>query len=129
MYWISNPKVRLGLIVNGLYFISLFTPTPQHGRPHLFAHTSERHGDYAVTVQPDVTLQPPSASSPASAYESGGLLHVSLTRDMTLVKRPDRAHVHAAGLRLPQLHRLLEQRDLPGCLPAYYHRRRRDAVA
>ena len=37
MSWLSSPKVRLALIVNGLYFISLFTPTTPYTRPRLFA--------------------------------------------------------------------------------------------
>ena len=32
MHWLSSPKVRLALIVNGLYFISLFTPTERYAR-------------------------------------------------------------------------------------------------
>jgi hypothetical protein len=93
MSWLSSPKVRLALIVNGLYFISLVTPTAPHTRPRLFAHAREsRGGDRAVPVaQPDyVPLPPPSAPSRASAFESGGLLHVSLNNDLMLVKRPER---------------------------------------
>jgi hypothetical protein len=89
MSWLSSPKVRLGLIVNGLYFISLFTPASQHGRPRLFAHAPERHGDYAV--QPDYpALPPPTSQSRASAFNSGGLLQVSLKKDLTLMERGGR---------------------------------------
>jgi hypothetical protein len=92
MKWLSSPKVRLALIVNGLYFISLFTPTPRHGRPHLFAHArvarTERAAPYSQPTH--VPLAPPNAVSRATAYESGGMLHVSLSKDLRLVQRPGR---------------------------------------
>jgi hypothetical protein len=92
MCWLSSSKVRLGLIVNGLYFISLFTPSPEHGRRHLFAHMSPQSSERAAPVAlPDhFPLPPPAAPSYASAYENDGLLHVSLTKNLMLVRRPDR---------------------------------------
>ncbi len=98
MSWLSSPKVRLALIVNGLYFISIFTPTTPHTRPRFFAHARESRAervanrDYAIPdAQPDyVPPPPPPAPSRASAFESGSLLHVSLKNDLTLVKRHDR---------------------------------------
>lgn len=98
MSWLSSPKVRLALIVNGLYFISIFTPTTPHTRPRFFAHARESRAervvnrDYAkADAQPDYVLPPPPpAPSRASAFESGSLLHVALNNDLTLVKRPDR---------------------------------------
>ena len=90
MSWLSSPKVRLALIVNGLYFISLFTPTAQHGRPDFFARARATRAERSVpTVQADPAMfPPPSAQSRASASESGGHLHVSLNDDLTLVDRP-----------------------------------------
>lgn len=93
MRWLSSPKVRLGLIVNGLYFISLFTTAAPQTRPHFFAQARE-----SLAARPSrvaraerVTLPPPSAPSRATAYESGGTLHVTLKKDLTLVRRPGRA--------------------------------------
>src|ERR1044071_1504557 len=100
MSWHSSPKVRLALIVNGLYFISLFTPTTPHTRPRLFAHAREPWRKSAP--QPDhVPLAPPIAAYRASAYESGGLLHVSLTQDMTLVQRPGRKVLFSPSFSAP----------------------------
>lgn len=94
MSWLSSPKVRLALIVNGLYFISLFTPAVRHGtRPRLFAHARQSRAERAALppAQPVyVPLAPPKADSRALAQESGDMLHVSLNKDLTLVKRPGR---------------------------------------
>lgn len=97
--WLSNPKVKLALCVNGLYLLSLYAPSSPHkDRPHLLAHARQSQAervasrDYAVPAgQPEyVPLPPPSGPSRATAYQSGGLLHVSLSKDLTLVQRPDR---------------------------------------
>jgi hypothetical protein len=90
MSWLSSPKVRLALIVNGLYFMSLFTPTARHGRPDFFVRARATHAGRSVpAVQPDPALfPPPSGPSRTSAFESGGHLHVSLNDDLTLVNRP-----------------------------------------
>jgi hypothetical protein len=92
MRWLSSPKVRLALIVNGLYFISLFTPLSRHGRPHLFAHTYKpfSNGAAPVTLPDYVPLPPPSTPSQATSYENGGLIHVTLNKNLTLVRRPGR---------------------------------------
>lgn len=99
MSWFSSPKVRLALIVNGLYFISILTPTTPYTRPRLFAHARESRAERAVrrayavppAPQPDyVSLPPLAAPSHASVFESGSLLQVSLNNDLTLVKRPGR---------------------------------------
>jgi hypothetical protein len=92
MCWLSSTKVRLGLIINGLYFISLFTPTTEHRRPNFFSqareHVAERE---ATTVHPDPVLPPPT-NAPGSALvsESNGMLNVSLNKELTLVYRPGR---------------------------------------
>ncbi|HEX8147213.1 MAG TPA: hypothetical protein VF591_08550 [Pyrinomonadaceae bacterium] len=94
MHWLASSKVRLALIVNGLYFISLFTtPSPRHARPRFFAQARQQvqARRAAEATQPGyVPLPPPTAPSSASAYESGGMLHVSLDKDLTLVKKPGR---------------------------------------
>jgi hypothetical protein len=93
MSWLSNPKVKLALYVNGLYFLSFYMPpSPHKDRPHFFAQAREQAARRpAPAGLPDyVPLPPPSAPSRATAYESGGLLHVSLSKDLTLVKRRGR---------------------------------------
>ena len=104
MRCLSSPKVRLALIVNGLYFISLVTPTTPHTRPRLFAHAREPWNKSASpsAPQPDhVPPAPPIAAYRASAYESGGLLHVSLTKDVTLVQRPGRKVLFSPSFSAP----------------------------
>jgi hypothetical protein len=99
----------LALIVNGLYFISLFTPAARPARPHLFSHAREvRVGNAATSAPPDYALQPgyvplppPTAPSHASAYHSGGQLHVSLTKDLTLIKRPGRTLLLSPSFNAP----------------------------
>ena len=93
MHWLSKPKVKLALFVNALYLLTFFTPpSPPNTRRHLLAHTRRppavRHSP--VGLPEYVPLPPPSAPSRAAAYESGGMLHVSLSKDLTLVKRPGR---------------------------------------
>lgn len=75
MNWLSSPKVRLALIVNGLYFLSFFTPAARHRQPHFFT----------------------------SVHESGGRLHVSLKDDLTLMDEPGRRlHLSASFRARPQ---------------------------
>jgi hypothetical protein len=96
MRWLSNPKVKLALFVNGLYFLSFYAPpSPYDARPYLLkkprASLAERPSHAPPAGVPEyVPLPPPSAPSRAAAYESGGMLHVSLSKDLTLVKRPGR---------------------------------------
>ncbi|MFL6331731.1 MAG: hypothetical protein ACJ754_00140 [Pyrinomonadaceae bacterium] len=99
--------MRLGLIVNGLYFISLFTPTMPHTRPRLFAHTREpisnRETDPPPTAAPpaDVPFAPPAPRSRAKSYESGSLLHVSLDNDLKLITRPGHALLLSVNFSAP----------------------------
>lgn len=110
MSWLSSPKVRLALIVNGLYFISLFTPSAQHGRPDFLARARAKQAARALPAAQSeyVPLPPPSAPSRASAFESGGLLHVSLNKDRTLVKRPGRTLLFSPSFSV-RTHPLEEQ--------------------
>jgi hypothetical protein len=108
MSWLSSPKVRLGLIVNGLYFISLFTPATPHTRPRLFAHAREpvvvadsMFVPPAPAPPATVPFAPPSPRSRAAAYESGSLRHVSLDNDLRLVTRPGRALLLAVNFSAP----------------------------
>ena len=88
--WLSNPKVRLGLIVNGLYLFSLFTPTSSHQRPHLFEHASGVRAVRALRPPAPGPEAPTASGSRTSTLLSDGRLHISLNQDLTLVKRPDR---------------------------------------
>lgn len=93
MHWLSKPKVKLALFVNALYLLTFFTPpSPPNKRRHLLAHTRRpsvvRHAPAGLPEY--VPLPPPSAPSRAASYESSGMLHVSLSKDLTLVKRPGR---------------------------------------
>lgn len=93
MNWLSSPKVRLALIVNGLYFISLvIAPSPRHERPHFFdqarASLTERPALRRMPVF--ATLPPPSVPPKATTHivKEWNQLNVYLTNDLTLVKRP-----------------------------------------
>lgn len=92
MHWLSSPKVRLALIVNGLYFISLLTPPAAPTRPRLFQRA---HGDYTARAAPKkapdfAPLAPPSAPAKATTLVSKEFdqLDVYLTNDLTLVAKP-----------------------------------------
>lgn len=94
----------MALIVNGLYFISLVTPTTPHTRPRLFAHAREPWNKSAAPPAPQpehVPLAPPITAYRAAADESGGLLHVSLTKDVTLVQRPGRKVLFSPSFSAP----------------------------
>jgi hypothetical protein len=96
MSWISSPKVRLALIVNGLYFVSHFVaPSPPHARPQFFAQARESLAERAQrrARAGNIPLPPPYAPSRATADESGGVLQVSLKKDLTLVRSPGRTLV------------------------------------
>lgn len=92
MSLLSNPKVRLGLIVNGLYFISLFTPATPHTRPRLFRHAHENEEAGAASKLPPLPPMPAPPSAPSKATTSVAKdfdqLDVYLTNDLTLVDRP-----------------------------------------
>ena len=90
MGFLHSPKVRLGLIVNGLYFLSLATPQP-HGRPREYVpHSSRQQGFVSAAREPVYApLPPPSGPSKATTYYTKGTdqMDVSLTKDLTLVRR------------------------------------------
>lgn len=66
MGFLSNPKVRLALIVNGLYFISVFTPTPRHARPRTLSPRPLPQAERALPPHP--TYLPP---APLPAVQQG----------------------------------------------------------
>ena len=93
MRWLASPKVRLALIVNGLYFISLVTPTTPHTRPRLFTRAGERAAARASSKTPPTyaPLAPPATATSEAAvnYVWGhDQLDVYLTNDLTLVRKP-----------------------------------------
>jgi hypothetical protein len=92
MSWLSSPKVRLALIVNGLYFISIFTPTTPHTRPRPFALASATRDARGASKRAPVfaPLPPPSGPSKATTWVNKEFdqLDVYLTNDLTLLKRP-----------------------------------------
>jgi hypothetical protein len=93
MHWLSNPKVRLALIVNGLYFISLLTPTTPQAPSRLFARTFEHSAPREIEWKSKLVfprLPAPSGPSRAATWvnKSHDQLDVYLANDLTLVQRP-----------------------------------------
>lgn len=94
MHWLTNPKVRLALVVNGLYFISLLIPTPpQSKRPRLLARTFEHNAPYTTEAKGTrVFPRLPPSSKPTKAAmwvnKGNNQLDVYLANDLTLVQKP-----------------------------------------
>lgn len=88
MRWFYNPKVRLALIVNGLYLISLFTPSPPYTRSRGFERRAARWSSKSKPVYAPL----PAATGPTKAAtnydQNADHLDVYLERDLTLVSRP-----------------------------------------
>lgn len=88
-YWLSSSKVRLGLLVNGLYLISLALPSHSQvgGRPYAYT--------YRERVETRATPPPPSypplpetrgeSKAETNYVQSADQLDVYLKRDLTLV--------------------------------------------
>jgi hypothetical protein len=96
MHWLSHPKVRLGLVVNMLYFLSLSAPTAQHTRARPFARTYERTSEQPdarlrVNGPPEFAPLPPSSAEPMKAeshyWKESDQLDVYLTRELLLIRR------------------------------------------
>lgn len=93
MHWLSNPKVRLALIVNGLYFISLLTPTTPQAPSRLLARTFEYSAPRETEAKSRVIFpRLPASKGPSQAAtwvnKSQNQLDVYLANDLTLVQRP-----------------------------------------
>lgn len=94
-YWLSNSKVRLGLLVNGLYLLSLAVPSPRSSAPP-FAPTYAKPpaARLRAVSPPDFAPLPPPAPGPLKAatnyWKHSGQLDTYLTRDLTLVR--ERGH-------------------------------------
>ncbi|MCA1622126.1 MAG: hypothetical protein LC795_23215 [Acidobacteria bacterium] len=94
-YWLSSSKVRVGLLVNGLYLLSLILPSPAQvgGRPYARTYR-ERAGDYAAPAPPRALTPPAYPPLPRARGESkvetsqvreADQLEVYLKQDLTLV--------------------------------------------
>lgn len=88
MEWLYNPKVKVGLFVN-LAFVMFTLFSPLAGSP------ASGVGGCLATVDdpPPVPYAPPTMPGSAATTESDGLLNVFLTKDLILVKRPERSLV------------------------------------
>jgi hypothetical protein len=93
MHWLSNPKVRLGLIVNIVYFLSVFMPSPQYTRARPFAPAYERPAERLRSKgAPEFAPLPP-MKGPLEAethyWQASDQLDIYLTRELLLVRRYD----------------------------------------
>ena len=86
MRWLSNPKVRLGLLVNGLYLVVLFAPPLHWWRARVLSHANARLKRANVYAP----LPPAAGPSKATTYRGEGTsqVEVYLTHDLTLVEKP-----------------------------------------
>src|SRR5205085_10106077 len=95
MEWFFKPKVMLGLLVNYIFImLTLFYPTFERTHPV---------PQYA-SIQPDpvlvpyAPLPPPAAPSTVTVEDSGGQVNVSLSNELTLVKKPGRTLVFSPSV-------------------------------
>lgn len=85
--WLANPKVRLALLVNGLYLVSLVPPAspPSGTRPRAYAYEASR---VTRPRRPPIYVPLPPQSQPtkATSYrdERSGALAVYLKTDLEL---------------------------------------------
>ena len=86
MSWLSSPKARLGLLVNGLYLVILIAPPLYWWRSRVFPHISESHRRARVYAP----LPPAAGPSKAITYRGEGTnqVEVYLSQDLTLVEQP-----------------------------------------
>ncbi|HEX8282599.1 MAG TPA: hypothetical protein VF588_04560 [Pyrinomonadaceae bacterium] len=90
LYWLSSSKVRLGLLVNGLYLFSLFVPSPSQVGGRLYPNDYARP-DFARPKRPPISvfLTPPTGPTKATSYRDGsGVLTVYLDKELTLQSSP-----------------------------------------
>jgi hypothetical protein len=86
--WLSSPKVRLALLINGLYVISLLLPSPTQNHVRRSAlHAYGSTVDRAVRRPPiRVSLPPAAGPTKAASYrgQGGGDLTIYLEKDLTM---------------------------------------------
>ena len=93
MRWLSSSKVRLGLVINVLYLLSLAVPSPHsNALPH--SRSSARPPARLRSVNPPDYAPLTSQTQPLQAethyWKHSGQLDVYLTRELTLVR--ERGH-------------------------------------
>lgn len=93
MRWLSNPRVRLGLLVNGLYLLSLLAPSPPPTRAlsaGSLAPSPYPSARLTAVAPPDYAPLPPQ-TRPLKAethyWKESDQLDVYLSRELTLVRR------------------------------------------
>ncbi len=92
MDWFFRPKVQLALLVNLLFVVFTLVSSSTGERLH------ERWRPSVIDDPPPaprVPLPPPAAPGKVTVIESGGLVSVSLTDDLPLVRKPGRTLVFA----------------------------------
>lgn len=92
-YWLSSSKVRLGLLVNGLYLISLILPshTEVGGRPYVHTYRGwdeYRAGSTPAPAYPPLPASPGESKAETNYVNDADQLDVYLKRDLTLVDEP-----------------------------------------
>lgn len=99
MRWLLKPKILLGLFVNFVFvlFTCVTSVTSTHSerpRPYAFKTTIPAPVPYAP-------LPPPAAPSGATVVDlGGGRATVSLSKDMTLVRKPGRTLLFSPSLNI-----------------------------
>lgn len=93
-YWLYSSKVRLGLLVNGLYLLSLLVPSPSQTGGHVYDAGAYDRPGFARSRRPPVTVGLPPSKGPtkATSYRVKGSdsLAVYLDKDLTLQETPGR---------------------------------------
>ena len=93
MRWLSSSKVRLGLVVNGLYLLSLLVPSPQ-SNALTYSLTGARPPARLRSVNPPdyapLTPQTQPLQADTHYWKHSGQLDVYLTNELTLVR--ERGH-------------------------------------
>ncbi len=93
MHWLSNPRVRLGLLVNGLYLLSLFIPTQQPTQARRYSYPYEERAERRLrspftvpAYAPLPTLKVP-LKAESHYWKESDQLDIYLTRELILVRQ------------------------------------------
>ncbi|MET0626646.1 MAG: hypothetical protein ABW250_27180 [Pyrinomonadaceae bacterium] len=89
-YWLYSSKVRLGLLVNGLYLLSLALPSHSQvgGRPYAYTYrewTENRTSPPPPTAYPPLPAARGESKAETNYVQSADQLDVYLKRDLMLV--------------------------------------------
>lgn len=92
-YWLSSSKVRLGLLINGLYLLSVALPSQSEIGRRAYVHTyarptSEASESPAKRPPPVVNLPTPTGPTKAASYRDkvSNNVTVYLEKDLTLLE-------------------------------------------